>query len=401
MVREVEIPVTTTYKKIRALTKKIRVIQGGQASSKNYSIAQIFLEKALEKSGRVLTIMTDSYDNLKDGSIQDFRRIFDDIGLEWSKYYNKTAHEINIQGSVIQFRYISDNRSDAGKSKRRDILYINEANKIGWQVASTYIGRTHDEVYIDYNPDYEFWAHTEVPKLKDADGNPMSEQIIVTYKDNEFCPESEKNFIESRKDNVEWYRVYGLGLTGYYSERRIYNYQWCDEIPQRAIRISSGMDFGVSPDPTVLVDVYRLDNKLYLDEVFCLNNLMPEKIRGAERMSIVDQLEFVQHPRGQLIIADSAGATEIRDMLRHGYNVRGVKKGPNSVIDGINKLRGYDLYLTPRSVNLKKGIESFFWKVDPNGKVIPEPDGHEPDGLAAVRYVAMMHDRMGGMKRAN
>lgn len=391
---------TTTFKKIRAMTKKIRVIQGGQASSKNYSIAQILLIKALEKV-RVITVMTDTYDNLKDGAIQDFRRIFEELGLDWDKCYNKSSHNINIEKSEIQFRYINDNKLDAGKSKRRDILYINEANKIGWTVASTYIGRTHEEVYLDYNPDHEFWAHTEIPKLTDEDGNPISEQIIVTYRDNERCPESERNYIESRKDNEEWYRVYGLGQTGFYSERRIYKYEWADQIPDRAVRIASGMDFGVSPDPTVLVDIWRMNNRLYIDEVFCMNNLMPEKIRGAERMSIVDQLEFVQHPKGQLIIADSAGATEIRDMLKHGYNVRGVKKGPGSQIAGINKLRGYDMYLTPRSVNIKNGIERFFWKVDNNGKIIPEPDGHEPDGLVGIRYVIMMYDRMGGMRRMN
>jgi phage terminase large subunit len=120
---------------------------------------------------------------------------------------------------------------------------------------------------------------------------------------------------------------------------------------------------------------------------------MPEKINGAERMAIIDQLDYVKHPKGHLIIADSAGATEIKDMRKHGYEVRGVKKNPGSIINGINKTRGYDLYLTERSVNLKKGIESYFWKVDINGKIIPEPEGHEPDGLAALRYVVMEHDK--------
>jgi len=391
---------TTTFKKIMAMTKKIKVIQGGQSSSKNYSIAQILIIRALEKK-RVITIMTDTYDNLKDGAIQDFKHIFEENGQDFDKYYNKSAHDIYIKGSVIQFRYINDNKSDAGKSKRRDILYINEANKIGWQVASTYIGRTHEEVYIDYNPDYEFWAHTEIPKLKDDKGNLISEQIIVTFKDNEMCPQSEVDYILSRKDNLEWFRVYGLGQTGYYSERRIYNYEWCTSMPDDARRIPSGMDFGVSPDPTVLIDVWKKDNNLYVDEVFCLNNLMPEKITGAERMAIVDELELVGHNRGHMIVADSAGATEIRDIYKHGYNIRGVKKNPGSVITGINKLRGYNIFLTKRSINLKNGIEKWFFKVDTNGKVIPEPEGHEPDGLAALRYVIMTFDRLGGMTRQN
>lgn len=132
-----------------------------------------------------------------------------------------------------------------------------------------------------------------------------------------------------------------------------------------------------------------------------MNNLMPEKIQGAERMSVVDQLAFVGFPKGQKIIGDSAAATTIRDMVRHGYNIIPVKKPVKSVVEGINKLRGYDIYITPRSVNLKAGIEKFFWKVDINGKIIPEPEGHEPDGLAALRYVIMMHDKIAGPRRVN
>lgn len=391
---------TSTYYKIKRIKPKIKVVQGGQGAGKNVAIAQILIEKANEKK-RIITIVTDTYDNLKDGAINDFKEQFESSNLSWDDAFNKTDHDLKIGKSIVQFRYVSDIKKQAGKSKRRDILYINEGNKIGWEVASTYIGRTHEEVYIDYNPDFEFWAHTEIPKLKDESGNLVSEQIIVTYLDNEMCPQSEVDYILSRKDNTDWFRVYGLGQTGYYSERRIYKYQFVEEIPADAYRIPSGMDFGVSPDPTILIDVYRIDNNLYVDEVFCENNLMPEKIRGAERMSIVDELEFVNHLKGWPIVADSAGATEIRDIRKHEYNIIGVKKPVRSVIDGINKVRGYNIFLTKRSVNIKKGIESFFWKVDNNGKIIPEPDGHEPDGLAALRYVIMTFERMGGVQRDN
>jgi len=378
----------STYHKIKQIKAKIKVIQGSQAAGKNVSVAQILIEKANEKK-RLITVMTDTYDNLKDGAIADFKNQFYESDLDWDKAYNKTDKDLKIGQSVIQFRYISDNKKSAGKSKRRDILYINEANKIGWDIASTYIGRTHEDVYLDYNPDFEFWAHTEVPKLTDKDGNSISEQIIVTYLDNEMCPESEKDFIESRRGNIEWFRVYGKGQTGFYSERQIYRYNFCKSIPDTAIRIPSGMDFGVSPDPTILIDVWLKDNNLYIDEVFCLNNLMPEKIHGAERMAIVDQMDLVKHNKGQLIIADSAGRTEIDDLNKYRYNVKGVKKVTGGQILGINKVRGYNLFITERSVNMKKGFEKWFFKVDRNGKIIPEPDGHEPDGLAALRYTLM------------
>ena len=63
---------TTAYKKINSVKSKIVVVQGGMSASKNYSIAQILLRYALEKP-RIISVTTDTYDNLKDGSILDFK----------------------------------------------------------------------------------------------------------------------------------------------------------------------------------------------------------------------------------------------------------------------------------------------------------------------------------------
>ena len=66
----------STYHKIKQIKAKIKVIQGGQGAGKNVSIAQILMEKANEKK-RLITVMTDTYDNLKDGAIKDFKDQFD------------------------------------------------------------------------------------------------------------------------------------------------------------------------------------------------------------------------------------------------------------------------------------------------------------------------------------
>lgn len=389
---------TSTYWKIKNSKKRIKVLQGGSGSGKNYGVALILLEKALEKR-RLITVMSDTYDNLLDGIITDYTNMFEMNGLNFKDYYNQQEKYFKWGQSKIQFRYIKDapkKATNAGKSKRRDILYINEANKVGWTVASTYIGRTHEDVYIDFNPDYEFWAHTEVPKMRDENGDQESELIITTYRDNEACPQSEINMIESRKDDAEWYRVYGLGETGTYSERAIYKYQMfnMEDLPLTAKRIPSGQDYGMSPDPTNLVNMWMDGANLYIDTVFSENNLMPEKLEGTERMSIVDKMEEVKFPKGHLIIADSAGRKEILDLRKHGYNIHGIVKKPGGQKEGIKLVRGYNLFCTPRSTTFRTGCEMWFYKVDPNGKIIPEPEGHEPDDLVVVRYVMMAKDRV-------
>lgn len=377
---------TTTYCMIRAIDARIKVIQGSQGAGKNIAIAQILYADTLAEGG-ISTVMSDTYDNLKDGAIQDFKDIYEDGGMDWESDYNKSSKDLTVGEGVIQFRYISDSKEMAGKSKRRKRLYLNEGNKFGWEVASTYIGRTHGDVYIDFNPDYEFWAHTQIPLLKDLDGNPISERIIVTYKHNERCPESEIEYIESRRGNKEWYDVYGRGITGTYSTKQIYRFNISD-VPEGAARINSGMDFGQSPDPTILVDAYIKGVNLYLQERFCENNLLAKTIKGAERISVKQKMDEIRFPHDVLVVGDTSGKASILEMAEAGYTIMGVKKN-RPVYAGINALKAYNIHATPSSNNLIEGFKKWLWKTDHNGKIIPEPKGHEPDGLAAARYLMM------------
>lgn len=418
---------TTTYHKIAEMTSRVKLLQGGQGAGKNVAMALLLLERAEDEDLRTITIMTDTYDNLKDGAISDFEFIFKMWNMDFYDYYNKQNKVCYWFDTKIQFRYLDDNKPNKGKGARRDILYINEGNRTGWEAVKHYIARSK-EVYVDFNPDFEFWAHTELEPKDNC------EKIIITYKDNEMCPENEVEYIESRRDNVEWFKVYGKGETGTYSERRMYVFKNAATIPPTAIRLPNGMDFGSSPDPTIEVEMWLNGVDLYIKEVFCENNLTPEKIQGAERDSIVDfkdriilkQIkanypsdafnrddeyylgydkdfyssiqstdqdkkikEDIQRLKKQLTIGDIAAKVELLNLRKHDFNVRGVKKIKNSITIGVNRLKSYNLHVVHDSPNVKLGFESWMRKIDHNGKITPEPDGHEPDGCAAARYVML------------
>ena len=356
-------------------------MQGGQGSGNNWDCALYLLER---QDCRIITIMSDTYSNLKDGIITDYEAIFQWSGLNFYDFFNKAEMTLTWGKSKIQFRYLHDLKGGSGKSKRRDMLYINEANRVGWNAVEHYIARSK-EIILDFNPDYEFWAHTELAPRDDAN------LFITTYKDNEMCPENEVKYIESRRHKTDWFNVYGLGLTGTYSDRQIYNFKVVDnKIPAKAVKIASGMDFGKSPDPTVLMECYLDGVDLYVDEVFIENNLLPEKIKGAERPAICDRMEDLSYPKDQLIIGASSGATEITDLKKHGYRIKGVKKGPGSVMLGMKRLNSYDIKVTKRSETTIHAFTNWLYDEDNNGNILPPPPkSHEPDTIAAVRYVAM------------
>ena len=60
------------------------------------------MEKALEKK-RLITVMTDTYDNLKDGAINDFKNQYDASGvLDWDSCYNKTDKDLVVDMKPLQ-----------------------------------------------------------------------------------------------------------------------------------------------------------------------------------------------------------------------------------------------------------------------------------------------------------
>lgn len=385
--------ITTAFHKIRKLTKKIRIIQGGQGASKTYSILMILFAEAYE-AGRlgnpvIVTVVSNTWPQLRDGAIADMRNICKAAGFDFENNYIKSENTLTVNGSQIQFRHVDNADFHKGKGARRDYLFINEANRIKYASIEQLMTRTNTATFIDYNPDREFWVHEHYLK-GDMEGVDF---IILTYKDNECLAPGERDEIEKRRGNLNWWRIYGEGLLGTYSDRQIYSYEFIDEIPPDAKQIGSGMDFGLSPDPTTLVNLYIKDSMLIADEVFTENNLMPEKIAGAERMSIVDKLDELKFPKGRTIYADSASRSSIQNLRNYGYAVYPVNKYSGSIVDGIKIVKSYDLKLTRRSIGIKKGIESWFFGIDENGKIIPEPDGHEPDQLAAIRYAMLMHKR--------
>lgn len=447
---ELRFKYTTSIKKIRALTKRKKVIQGSTSAGKTYGIIPVLIDRAIKEPRIKITIIAETIPAVKDGCVDIFKAVMQDTN-RWidDNWIGSPMEYTFTNGSRIQFKSF-DSFGKAKASGKRDILFINEGNHISYKIADTLMTRSK-ETYIDFNADEEFWAHKEVLK------EPNSEFLALTYLDNEALPpelledllmkrdkafyntdlEREDLYLESNIKSqywANWWLIYGLGEIGSYSNKRIYNFEVVKEIPPHAKKLPRGMDFGFSPDPTCMVDVYLDGIDLYLDEIFSQNNLLPEEVPGAiDRPCIADRLdtEAIRHARVELpdivfdkdeefyleyspyknkeaisandkkiidciaqyrqwlIIADSAGAKEIRDLKRRRYNVRGVKKKKGSIGIGIARLQSYDIKITQRSVNIKSGMEKWLRKEDENGKLTAEPIGHEPDTLAASRYVML------------
>jgi phage terminase large subunit len=372
---------TTAINKMRKLKKRIKIVQGGTSAGKTYGIIPLLIDRATKQPGLEISIVSESIPHLRRGALKDFIKIMQETNRWITPNYNKSFLKYTFSnGSYIEF--FSVDQPDKLRGARRHILYVNEANNIPFEAYNQLSIRTSDEVFIDYNPTHEFWAHTEL--IPDAD----SDFIILTYKDNEALSINIVKEIEKAKEKsktskywLNWWNVYGLGLVGSLEGVVFSNWEQINSVDKNAQLLGFGMDFGYTNDPTTLIGCYKLDNVLIFDEVIYRTGLLNSDIKDLMRSNGVTHAS---------IYADSAEPKSIAELRRYGFNIRGADKGRDSINYGINILQQYQFKVTKRSTNLIKELRNYTWDKDKTGATLNKPVDAFNHGIDAMRYFAMM-----------
>lgn len=368
---------TTAIKKLRKLKKRIRIVQGGTSAGKTFGILPILIDRACKTELLEISVVSESVPHLRRGALKDFEKIMRSTNRWIDSHFNKSLLKYTFSnGSFIEF--FSVDQPDKLRGARRNILYINECNNVNFEAYQQLSIRTSSEVWLDFNPTHEFWAHTEL--LNDND----SEHLIVTYKDNEALPESIVKEIEKAKVKAKtsqywsnWWQVYGLGLIGSLEGVIFNNWKQIDKLPEEARLIGLGLDFGYTNDPTAVVEIYKYNDKRILNEV-CYRT-------GMVNNDIAKIL-----PKDSFIYADSAEPKSIEEIRRTGVNILPVKKGADSIMFGISTMQTQEYLVTSNSLNLIKEFRYYTWQTDKNGVKINKPIDNYNHAIDAIRYHEMM-----------
>jgi phage terminase large subunit len=369
---------TTAYKKIQKLNKRIRGVAGGTSASKTISILQWLIDASQNYKGNLTSsVVSETMPHLKRGAIRDFLNIMQEHGYFKESRWNKTdfIYDFSDENGRKILEFFSADQPDKVRGPRRDILFINEANNVPYETFTQLEIRTRKIIWLDWNPVSEFWFYTNdtgdiaVKDREDCDF------IILTYKDNEALDLASIQTIEMRRNNKNWWKVYGEGILGD-AEGRIYKgWNQIDDIPEEARLKRKGLDFGYTNDPTGLLDVYIWNNAFIWDELIYRKG-----------MSNKDIADVIKEGQDALVIADSAEPKSIDELTTYGISVIGSHKGPGSVLQGIQYVQDQTIYVTKRSLNIWKEYRNYLWLTDKNGKIINEPQGFMDHLLSAGRY---------------
>lgn len=373
--------VTTALKKMLKMKARKKVVQGSTSSGKTYGIIPIIYDKCIAKDRLKATVTAETLSSLKDGAIDIFKTFMMDEERWHDENWNATDFVYTLSnGSRLQFK-VFDSVGKAKAAGKRGLLFINEANHLPWDIADALMIRS-EEIWLDFNADETFWAHTEVLSSSD------SEFLQLTYLDNEAIPEATFQDLMEKKRKAEleekagvrgyyynWWQVYGLGNIGQRLELVYSPWEVLKEKPEKFKEFIYGLDFGYQ-HPLALIKIWYCDNDLYLEEIIY------KPLLSSPRM--LDEFKKLEIEKTKEIIFDYARPELAADLEDVGYYM---VKADKSVDKGIEAVRFFNIYVSENSLNIQRENLKYSYK-RVNGILTDSIKKENDDAMDAIRYAA-------------
>lgn len=358
------------------LNKKVIVNEGGQHSSKTYSILQLLIFLSQSCKNKIFTIVGESIPFLKVGAQRQFLEILQNENLFDENMWNGSDRVYKMGTNIFEFKAY-DVPSKALGAKRH-FLFINEVINIPYETYQNLEGRTDILTFVDYNPSFEFFIHQKVLQQNNVG------YVHSTYKDNKYLPQKIVETIERYKEyDLNRWNVMGLGVIGSNDGLVFNNWNIIDNFPSSE-KITYGMDFGFTNDPSTCISVFKQGGELYVDEIFYG--------LGMTNADISDMMVKCNlRKRYDEIYADSAEPKSIDELHKRGWNIKGATKGPDSVMKGIDLMKQYKINVSKRSINLIKELRQYQWLKDRDGQLTNKAGGAD-HLIDALRYAIMSMD---------
>jgi len=339
---------------------------GGRGSGKSYSVAACLVLRAAAKPLRILCAR-EIQKSIKDS----VKRLLDDTiercGL--SDFFVSTETEIRGRnGSLFLFAGVRTNIDSIKSMEGIDVCWVEESQTVSQaslDILIPTIRKPGSQIYFTWNPknptdpiDVMFCGEEKPPKTI---------FLRVNYDLNPWFPDVLRAELEydQRRDPDKYTHIW---LGGYVanSEARVFrNWRVEDfEAPADAVH-RFGADFGFAVDPTVLVRCHIIGRTIYVDyEAFMI---------GCEIVNTPELFLTIPEAEKWPIVADSARPETISHLRNHGFpRIMAAVKGQNSVTEGIEWLKSYDIVVHPRCQHTIDELTSYSYKVDPlTGSILP------------------------------
>lgn len=375
--------VNPLFHEIRRATEKVIVLQGGTSSGKTYEALDNILIWSIEKSNIITTVVAEDVPTLKRGALRDCLTIINNNPeiKQHVRDYNKSDRIITLDtGSLIEFNsYESFQDAKAGK---RDILFINEADSIDYEVYWQLAIRTRLKIIVDYNPTVSFWVHEKLI------GKPGAKLIISDHRHNKFLSKEQHEEIESIGDPELW-KVYARGRTGRLSATV---FSWSnipvDQFPTDYDELIWSIDYGYgdkeSSGKTAITKIGVNKKKdVYIREC-CYH------VGGMDEYQIKEVLEANGWVNGQPFYSEH-DQEAMQGLRKLGIYVLTARKGPRCEWHAIQKIKKLNVHYTASDNNMHEEVVKYRFVTVGDIVTNTVKDTNQFHLMAATRYGLYSH----------
>lgn len=369
--------------------EKFQVFYGGAGSGKSYFIVQNLILKLLKQKQKLM-VVRQTFATHRDSTFAEFKSALEYMGILDLCKISKTTLDIELpSGSTIIFKG-ADEESKLLSISGVTVTWVEEATEISKEIFDQLVlrmrgGRLRKHMFLSFNP----ISATHWLKAEFFD-NPRDDAFIchTTYQDNRFLEQEYiDNLLDMKDRNPVKYDVYALGKWGTTGKKVYENWVEADfdryHLVKNNIYLQSaiGVDFGYISDATTLIaTLVDLENrKIYIYDEMYEHGLLNNEIAS----------EIIAKGYGkERIIADSAEKKSIDEIRGYGVpRIEPAKKGSGSIMQGIQFINQFQIYVHPRCVHTIDELENYSYKKDnKTGQYLNQPIDDFNHLLDALRY---------------
>lgn len=385
--------------------------KGGRGSGKSHHFAEDLVERCVMVPGTRWVCIREIQKSLEQSVKFLVASKIEKLGVG-AQFRVLNTHIETPGGGIITFMGMQNHTAESIKSlEAYDGAWVEEAQTLSQtslDLLRPTIRKEGSEMWFSWNPRHA----TDPVDVFFRDNPPDSVVVKSTWQDNPWFPDTLRPDMEwdRRRDPEKYAHVWG-GQHVQRSEACVFKNWRIEEFdtPPGTV-FYFGSDWGFSTDPTVCVRCWIKGRILYVDW-----EAHKHKCEIEDSPALFDRVGCVTCSRLPLevscegrdrdhgmarkweITADSARPETISHMRRHGYpRVMPAKKGPGSLMEGVEFLQSYDIVVHPRCVHTADELTLYKYKVDPlTDRPTPILEDKKNHVIDSLRY-ALEQARQGG-----
>lgn len=379
------------------------ILMGGRGAGRSYVASQYALAKLIGPEYFRCAIMRAVHSDIRLSLWQELNDRIEEQGIENAEDLHLVPNSMTAEYgensiNAIGFRASSGARSAKLKSLAGyNTIIIEEAEEIGeseFMKLNDSLRTVKGNITVVFclnTPPKSHWfireffdlEHSEiqsfhVPVLNEAHKDDTI-FLYYNYRSNlaNLDQHTAKRYSDYKNTKPDYFYHMIEGLCPDTVRGKIYkDWKLIDSVPHEAKLVRRGMDFGWSPDPMHLCDIYYYNGGYILDELLHGTEI--------ENKQVAEVIKSQQH--NVLTVADSAEPKSIAEIKGYGVNIIGTEKGADSVIFGIKVVSGMRISVTRRSTHIWESYENYSWAETKDGVSLGVPNHYLSDPMDAARY---------------